>query len=113
MAVQDDLRRLSQMDSVYLSWSIQGDNAVTGWHKGRLQQANDGNWIFRSISSDGAVVGFQLGTMGGTWASDEYPSTGIRVQIPITVNAMTQGGPVAFNISIVCLQQQLPPELTN
>jgi hypothetical protein len=113
MAVQDDLRRLSQMDSVYLGWSIQGDSIVTGWHKGRLQQANDGNWIFRSISSDGAVIGFQLGMMGGTWTSDESPSSGISVQIPITINALTAVGPVAFNISIVRLQQQVPSELTN
>ncbi len=113
MAVQDDLRRLSQMDSVYLSWSIQGDNAITGWHKGRLQQANDGNWIFRSTSTDGAVVGFQFGTVGGTWTSDENPSSGLSIQIPITVNAMTPMGPVVFNTSTVRLQQQLPPELTN
>jgi hypothetical protein len=52
MAVQDDVRRLSQLDSIYLGYNTQGmTNSVTGWHKGRLQQANDGTWIFRSSAS--------------------------------------------------------------
>jgi hypothetical protein len=67
MTVQDDLHRLGQLDGIYLGWSVQNTSAgapgapVTIWYKGRLQQANDGNWIFRSISADGTVVGFQLG----------------------------------------------------
>jgi len=62
MAVQDDLRRLSQLDSIYLGNNLMLYPAgeFTSWHKGRLQQANDGSWIFRSISQEGTIVGFQF-----------------------------------------------------
>src|SRR6266568_5019919 len=118
MAVQDDLRRLSHMDSIYLGTSLNPADlvtsrykggSVTSWYKGRLQQANDGGWIFRSISSDGAVVGFQLGPANQGWASSETPSTGITIQFPITANMP----PSYFGFAIVFLQQQLPQELTN
>jgi hypothetical protein len=106
MAVQDDVRRLSQLDSIYLGESINGVAApITSWHKGRLQQANDGTWVFRSSSSDGAVVGFQLGPISPQWISTEAPSSGIQVTIPMT----TMGAPIGS----VYLQQQLPTELTN
>jgi hypothetical protein len=112
MAVQDDLRRLTQVDSIFLGWSamnaVGGGNPVTGWYKGRLQQASDGSWIFRSISQDGSVVGYQLGFPASNWSSDETPAIGVRVFIPIT-----QVVPVGANIAIVILQQQLPQELTN
>src|SRR5262249_4598795 len=62
MAVPDDLRRLSQIDSIFLGWSAFGSTgSVTSWYKGRVQQAADGGWIFRSISQDGSVIGYQLG----------------------------------------------------
>ena len=106
MAVQDDLRRLSQLDSIYLGESLNGVAApITSWHKGRLQQANDGAWVFRSSGSDGAVVGFQLGPISPQWTSTEAPSSGIQVTIPMT----TMGAPIGS----VYLQQQLPTELTN
>src|SRR5215467_14717086 len=93
MAVQDDLRRLSHLDSIYLGTSLNPADAtsrfkggsITGWYKGRLQQANDGSWIFRSISSDGIVVGFQLGPTNQSWTSSESPSAGIIVTIPIAM----------------------------
>src|SRR5215471_6178039 len=117
MAVQDDLRRLSHLDSIYLGTSLNPadvtsrlqSGGVISWYKGRLQQANDGNWIFRSISSDGTVVGFQLGPANQGWTSSETPSTGIVVTFPITANVP----PSYFGFAIVHLQQQLPPELTN
>src|SRR5215467_3726335 len=117
MAVQDDLRRLSHLDSIYLGTSLNPADAtsrfkggsVTSWYKGRLQQANDGNWIFRSISLDGAVVGFQLGPADPGWPSSETPSTGIVVTIPLHTNTP----PNFWNFASVSLQQQLPPELTN
>ena len=110
MTVQDDLRRLSELDSIYLGTELMSYPAggVTSWYKG-LQQANDGNWIFRSISSDGTVVGFQLGPANQGWTSSETPSTGIVVTFPITANVP----PSYFGFAIVHLQQQLPPELTN
>lgn len=90
MAVQDDVRRLSQLDSIYLGYNTQGmTNWVTGWHKGRLQQANDGTWIFRSSASDGSVVGFQLGSISD-WTSNESPSSGIVVQFQIYQNVLAQ-----------------------
>jgi hypothetical protein len=111
MAVQDDLRRLSQVDSIYLGTSLNSYPAgsVTSWYKGRLQQANDGSWIFRSISSDGTVVGFQLGPANQGWTSSETPPTGIVVTIPLTLNTP----PTFWVFASVSLQQQLPPELTN
>jgi len=118
MAVQDDVRRLSQLDSVYLGYFTQGmTSSITSWHKGRLQQANDGNWIFRSSGSDGSVVGFQLGMISSDWQSNESPSGGITVQFQIY--QVTQGGdpnqpgPVQITLATVYLQQQLPTELTN
>jgi hypothetical protein len=75
MAVQDDLRRLSQLDGIYLGWSVQGTaitsvpSALTSWYKGRVQEANDGTWTFRSVSSDGSVVGFQIGGSSLNWSS--------------------------------------------
>jgi hypothetical protein len=44
MAVQDDLRRLTQVDSIYLGYSVLNmmGNGFASWFKGRLQQANDG-----------------------------------------------------------------------
>ena len=110
MAVQDDVRRLSQLDSIYLGESFNSSLAgpIVSWHKGRLQQANDGSWIFRSSSSGGAVVGFQLGPITGQWSSNETPSTGVTVTIPIYIAVMA-----GLSIGYVYLQQQLPTELTN
>ena len=112
MALQDDLRRLSELDSIYLGTSLRSfpAGAVTSWYKGRLQQANDGSWIFRSISSDGTVVGFQLGPANQGWASSETPSTGIVVTIPITVYIPPES---YLKFACIFLQQQLPQELTN
>jgi len=111
MAVQDDLRRLGELDSIYLGATLNSYPAgsVTSWYKGRLQQANDGNWIFRSISLDGTVVGFQLGPADQGWPSSETPSTGVIVTIPLHTNTP----PNYWNFASVSLQQQLPPELTN
>jgi len=111
MAVQDDLRRLGELDSIYLGATLNSYPAgsVTSWYKGRLQQANDGNWIFRSISLDGTVVGFQLGPADQGWPSSETPSTGIIVTIPLHTNTP----PNYWNFASDSLQQQLPPELTN
>jgi len=120
MTVQDDVRRLSQMDSVYLGFNVQGMTLVTSWHKGRLQQANDGAWTFRSSGQDGGVVGFQLGNITADWTSNESPSQGISVMYPVYYNLPVQvpiqgAGPVSVQISLatVFLQQQLPLELTN
>jgi len=112
MAVQDDLRRLGELDSIYLGATLNSYPAgsVTSWYKGRLQQANDGSWIFRSISSDGTVVGFQLGPANQGWASSETPSSGIVVTIPITVYIPPESYP---KFACIFLQQQLPQELTN
>src|SRR6266481_3902788 len=118
MAVQDDVRRLSQMDSIFLGWNAVGfGSPVTSWYKGRVQQAGDGTWIFRSISQDGSVVGYQLGFPGNNWSSDEQPSTGIRVFIQVTqtivVPIQPPIPPIQLNIATVFLQQQLPNEMTN
>jgi hypothetical protein len=116
MPLEDDLRRLSELDSIYLGQRLicieypgSPGFSVTSWYKGRLQQANDGNWIFRSISSDGTVVGFQLGPTNQNWGSSETPSTGITVTMPITsfLPPSPQLGASLF------LQQQVPPEFTN
>ena len=105
MAVLDDVRRLSQMDAIFLGMAFNfGGEAITNWHKGRLQQANDGSWVFRSISTDGTLVGTQLGPVGPNWSSSESPATGIVV---LLINNL--GGASTLNIN---LQQLLPQELT-
>lgn len=114
MAVQDDLRRLSQMDSIYFGSALSLE-LVTIWYKGRLQQANDGRWIFRSISSDGSVVGVQLGisdnTQAGnpaTWTSSETPKDGLVVTMPMLIPSAS-GPPVSLGTAY--LRQQPPQEL--
>jgi hypothetical protein len=108
MAVLDDVRRLSQLDVMFLgSQFLAGAGIATTWYKGRLQQANDGNWVFRSVSADGTIAGFQLGPVGADWSSSESPGAGIAVRIPFTLNAPgAQLGMTLF------LQQVLPQELT-
>ena len=122
MAVQDDLRRLSQVDSIYLGYTVVNEIGYpfTSWFKGRLQQANDGNWIVRSVSQDGAIAGFQLGPVLPNWQSYEAPNTGIVVTIPITLQIPgqpglpgPQGSPFPMTTGTVTLGQQLPPDLTN
>jgi hypothetical protein len=109
MTVQDDVRRLSQMDSIFLGVTISTSptlaiSPITTWYKGRLQQANDGSWIFRSISSDGTIVGTQLGSISNNWTSGETPATGVVVSI---------GSATATSAMSCILQQSLPQELTN
>jgi len=118
MAVPDDLRRLSQVDSIFLGWSaFASTGSVTSWYKGRVQQAADGGWIFRSISQDGSVIGYQLGFPSQDWSSSETPSTGIKVQInmfqTIFVPIQPPIPPIQVQIGMLFLQQQLPQELTN
>jgi hypothetical protein len=88
MAVQDDLRRLSELDSIFLGQMVNLPgglvNSITSWHRGRVQQANDGTWIFRSLSFEGTIVGFQLGPLQPTWASSETPSFGIQVPFQLS-----------------------------
>ncbi len=108
MAVIDDVRRLMQLDFLFLGLQYNGGGGgtvVTVWHKGRVQQANDGTFIFRSISQDGTVVGVQLGpVIAGLWNSTESVSGGIQVQI--TVN-----GSAPLGLAIL-LWQSLPQELS-
>jgi hypothetical protein len=114
MAVQDDVRRLSQMDSIYLGQSfpnIAGGD-ITSWHKGRLQQANDGSWVFRAFSSEGTIIGFQLGSVTGGWQSVEAPSSGVTVTIFIKAAAILPNGQQLV-VGVIYLQQQLPQEMTN
>jgi hypothetical protein len=84
---------------------MQANSLIMTWYKGRLQQANDGNWIFRSISSDGTLVGTQLGPITNNWVSSESPATGVVVSITFAPQA-------PFSM-IYSLQQFLPQELTN
>jgi hypothetical protein len=120
MAVQDDLRRLSEVDSIYIGYSVTIYNLpstspglpFTSWFKGRLQQADDGSWIVRSISSDGAIAGFQLGTAMPSWQSSETPAGGTVISIPINI-VLTLANPIQIPTGWVYLQQQLPQELTN
>jgi hypothetical protein len=110
MAVLDDVRRLSQLDFMFLGQQFansQLNTQQTTWHKGRLQQANDGNWIFRSISSDGTVIGVQLGPVTGNWSSSESIGTGI--QVLDTVSSGGLGGTLTITF---LLAQSLPQELT-
>src|SRR6516225_3805677 len=96
MAVVDDVRRLMQLDFMFLGFGVLGtagaamgptgqasQPAVNTWYKGRLQLANDNSVIFRSISQDGTIVGVQLGAVQTTWTSFETVSGGIQVSIPI------------------------------
>jgi len=108
MAVSDDVRSLSQLDFIFLGqqMGLTGSGQTT-WYKGRLQQANDGTWIFRSISLDGTVVGVQLGPIAGSWTSSESVGTGIQVQVPVATAGL--GGLLVITF---ILAQSLPQELT-
>ena len=111
--------------NIYLGYSVQNlGSSFTSWFKGRLQQVNDGTWIVRSVSTDGAVSGFQLGSVQQNWQSTETPNTGITVSIPINLNVPSgppgpfgpqpgEGNPVQVTTGTIVLQQQLPQELTN
>jgi hypothetical protein len=102
MAVEDDVRRLSQMEAIYLGWTVGG---LTVWHEGRLQRANDGTWLFRSVSRDGTIVAFQIGTVGQNWSSQDTPADGIAVNL--------FWGDAAQMTAQVQLRQQLPQQVTN
>ena len=125
MAVDDDLRRLNQLDAVFLSYSYQPGTDVPQnatfavpfrpWYKGRLQQANDGSWIFKSISADGTIVAFELGsTRPGRGSPDalrssESPGTGIQVEL-IYVVVPTEGPNLGVNL-LIQIAQELPASL--
>jgi hypothetical protein len=126
MSIQDDVRRLTQEASIYLGHKFRGQNeGRTGeflitpfaiWYKGRLQQANDGNYIFRSISSDGTIVAFQLGPLDSeTWTSTEDVHTGLVVQITqVIAGSWPIGGVGAVDQKLsleIRLSQQLPQEI--
>jgi hypothetical protein len=114
MAVLDDLHRLSQADSVYLGYNVANSNgyAFGSWFKGRLQQSNGGAWLVRSVSVDGSTCGFVLGQPLPSWTSNETPTTGISIQIPINQQiAPLPAAPV--QIGLVMVQQTLPQDLTN
>src|SRR5262245_22985940 len=105
MAVEDDVRRLVQMQGIYLGWSVAVNTAgFIVWHEGRLQQANDGTWLFRSTSRDGTIVAFQLPTVGPLWSSQDTPAEGIVVTLALGD---------ATNLIYVFLRQQLPQGVTN
>src|SRR5208283_5309757 len=112
MAVIDDVRRLSQLDFIFLGQQFTNSVAnaqQTTWYKGRLQQANDGAWIFRSISTDGTVVGVQLGSVTGNWTSSERIGGGIQVQYSIVIGVGGIGADLGLTL---ILAQSLPQELT-
>src|SRR5262249_49450740 len=107
MAVEDDIRRLSQIRGIYLGMNLMA--SFTAWFEGSLQLANDGNWIFRSKSSDGTIVAFQVGHPGSpatTWSSGENADG-------IWVNCQLGGVGNVPIIGGVLLRQQLPQGVTN
>jgi hypothetical protein len=117
--VEDDLRSLSEIrGNIYLGWTL-GKNAANGfvvWHEGRLQQSNDGQWLFRSSSSDGSIVAFQLRpVVDGNWSSSNTPREGIVVSYACIASGDNQ--PIAgggdHRIGWLQLRQQLPQEVTN
>ena len=123
MAVEDDLRSLSEVrGNIYLGWALGGvgpvaEGAFTVWHEGKLQQANDGNWIFRSSSSDGSIVAFQLGfprqePPTTAWQSVGSAREGIVVRFPC-MEWPGGGGGAPQPVGSVQLRQQLPQNVTN
>ena len=121
MAVDDDVRRLSELDAAFLSFSYQpyppiqaGPVPFQPWFKGRLRQANNGSWFFRSISQDGTVVGFELGLINGgdsLWTSTEAPGTGINVQINYVVVPNQNVGAAGQQLTGCNLNVQIAQEL--
>src|SRR5262245_39176647 len=107
MTVQDDLRRLSAGDAIYLGIENIGGH-FRAWYKGRLQQANNGQWIFRSISGDGSIVAWELGLPTPNWESFESPASGIIVKFDIFLAA--QEGQIQIPYLHGLLQQQLPQD---
>lgn len=92
MAVVDDLKRLADLDVVYLTQSFV---AFEGWprvvYRGRLRQSLGGEWLFFASTDQNGVLGFGLGLPTGTWSSSETPRTGIRVNamFPFSVQPPT------------------------
>jgi hypothetical protein len=114
MAVEDDVRRLSDMQGIFLGWSLSSD--FYAWHEGRLQQNNRGGWLFRSISRDGTIVAFELGKVSSRWTSrSDGPSEGIAVEIALSSNTGVEPGGGGFGERgpMAYLRQQLPQEVTN
>jgi hypothetical protein len=118
MAIQDDVRRLSQVASIYLAHRFIGTDQsgpaqqivvpLAVWYKGRLQQANDGTWIFRSISMDGTIEGFQLGSIDSDWTSTEDIHSGLIVRIQrLVLGSSAPNTPSQVSIEIR-LAEQLP-----
>ena len=88
-----------------LGWRVQG---WSSWYKGRLRQANDGNWFFRSVSSDGAFVGFELGSL-----SSNVQSNGNFNYVSVGGDDTVLGQPFPMNFATLLLRQNLPQGLAN
>ena len=85
MAVQDDLRRLTQLDSIFLGWATYNVGAtVVVWYKGRLLQANDATWLFRSISGEALLSDFNSEAKGriGPRPKTQEPALSFKFQFP-------------------------------
>jgi hypothetical protein len=80
MAVIDDVRKLAELDVVYLTSAPPGIFPQVVY-RGRLHQALDGNWVFNTFTGPNGVMGLALGGVGAAWASQETPNQGIIVTI--------------------------------
>ena len=85
MALSDDLNRLAAEDVVYLRKAVPGGPAEV--FRGRLRQAGNGNWLFKTSTGQNGVIGFELGQVGAmsNWSSSESPNAGIQVFISYLV----------------------------
>jgi hypothetical protein len=84
MAVDDDLRRLADLDTVYLSRTFFGTGAYPAdWYRGRFRQAANGEWVFNAYTGAEGVVGFELGVANtSTWQVNESPAGGLIISAP-------------------------------
>jgi hypothetical protein len=86
MAVFDDLRRLAELDVVYLTKVIKGNTqGSTTIFRGRLREALNGSWIFNTGINQNGVAGIDLGVQQDSWLSSETPSQGLIVSINIPI----------------------------
>jgi len=83
MAVIDDLKKLAELDVVYLTrWFVGAGSSPMEAFRGRLRQALNGAWVFTTFTGANGVVGFDLGMFQNGWNSAESPSGGLSVQVP-------------------------------
>jgi len=112
MAVNDDLDRLTQDAVVYLTRQLVGHGqGSTVVYRGRVHQAESGNWVFNTSVGTNGVAGIILGRpdTAGSWESANGEPLGTVVTITYILDA---GAPVVDNAGLPVPGQQITEAIT-